>query len=166
MKTVSQVMKYLDEQGWKDEFFKYANTVLTFDDKLIVKAFDWTETPQGYSFWKNIHREYIVWYSSEKKVISWKEFKRTNIKLAEQSIGCMPEFVAYRKLIQLRDQWMRATNSVECKKDFKLIYRDSNPSVIQLYTDELSGLSFPSLEMTNEFLNTFKDLLEIAKPLL
>lgn len=24
MKTVSQVMEYLNEQGWKDEFFKYA----------------------------------------------------------------------------------------------------------------------------------------------
>lgn len=167
MKTVSQVMEYLDEQGWKDEFFKYANTVLTFDDKLIVKAFDWNETPQGYSFWKNRHREYLVWYSSEKKATSWEEFEENNPKLAETSVGCMPEFVAYRKLKQLRDQWIRATNSVKCKKDVKLIYRDSKPSIIlMLCEDEVFGLSFPSTEMAEEFLNTFKDLFEIAKPLL
>lgn len=30
MKTVSQVMEYLNEQGWKDEFFKYARKKLSF----------------------------------------------------------------------------------------------------------------------------------------
>lgn len=163
MKTVSQVMEYLNKQDWKDEFLKYAYTKLSFDEHLIEEAFDWVDTPQGKPFWRNRNLEYLDWYNSEEKVTSWEEFEKTNPAFAATPISCMPEFVAYRKLIQLRDQWLRAENLTKSKMVFKITYENNeSPFDFRGY----NGLSFPSMKMANEFRDTFKDLLEIAKPLL
>lgn len=163
MKTVKQVMEYLNTWLYEDEFFKYAGTKLSFDEHLIEEAFDWVDTPQGKPFWKNRNLEYLDWYNSEKKVTSWEEFEKTNPAFAATPISCMPEFVAYRKLIQLRDQWLRAENLTKSKKVVKITY-ENNESPFDFR--EYNGLSFPSMKMANEFRDTFEDLLEIAKPLL
>lgn len=167
MRTVSQVMEYLNKQDWKDEFFKYAGTKLSLDERLLEEAFDWDDTPQGRAFWIIIAKEYLDWYYSEKKVISWDEFEKTEPVLAAIPIICMPEFLAYKKLIQLRDQWLIAENLTKSKKVFKIMCRNNELIIYtQLLVNVVNGLSFPSMEMANEFRDTFEDLLEIAKPLL
>lgn len=167
MKTVSQVMEYLNKQDWKDEFFKYADTKLSFDKDLLEEAFEWDDTPQGVDFWLIRDKEYLDWYNSEEKVTSWEEFKKTNPAFAATPISCMPEFVAYRKLIQLRDQWLRVAGLTKSKTVFKIMCRNNELIIYtQLLVDVVNGLSFPSMKMANEFRDTFEDLLEIAKPLL
>lgn len=167
MKTVKQVMEYLNTWLYTDEFFKYAGTKLSFDEHLIEEAFDWVDTPQGKPFWRNKNLEYLDWYNSEEKVTSWEEFEKTNPAFAATPISCMPEFVAYRKLIQLRDQWLRAAGLTKSKKVFKIMCRDNELIIFTpLIVNVLNGLSFPSMKMANEFRDTFEDLLEIAKPLL
>lgn len=167
MKTVSQVMAYLNKQDWKDEFLKYAYTKLSFDERLLKEAFEWDDTPQGVVLWAIRDQEYLDWYYSEEKVTSWEEFEKTNPAFAATPVSCMPEFVAYRKLIQLRDQWLRATNSDILKKVCKIIYTHNKAVVYAPYDiEEFNGLSFPYAAMAMEFINTFEDLLEIAKPLL
>lgn len=167
MKTVKQVMEYLNKQDWKDEFLKYAYTKLSFDEHLLDEAFEWDDTPQGVVLWSNRNQEYLDWYYSEEKVTSWEEFEKTNPAFAATPIFYMPEFVAYRKLIQLRDQWLRATNSTLSKRTCKIVCNHNKLSVYAPFDiEEFNGLSFPYGGMAMEFLNTFEDLLKIAKPLL
>lgn len=73
-------------------------------------------------------------------------------------------FIAYMKLIQLRNAWVK-----DCKNGNENEYRKI------VYTENLgfhgvrlgkTGLSFPTLAMADEFIETFRDLLEAAKPLI
>lgn len=64
-------------------------------------------------------------------------------------------FIAYMKLIQLRNAWVNSNIVViEDTIVFELCYANTN------------GLSFPTNKMAKEFAETFKDILDIAKPLL
>ena len=77
-------------------------------------------------------------------------------------------FVAFCKLRKLRKQWIG-----EWKPDynnynevtFTIITAENEISKGERYTVSCS-MSFPTEEMRDEFLDCFKDLLEIAKPLL
>lgn len=151
MKTVKQVMEYLNTWLYTDEFFKYAGTKLSFDEHLIEEAFDWVDTPQGKPFWRNRNLEYLDWYYSEEKVTSWEEFEKNNPELAKPSISCMPEFVAYRKLIQLRDQWLRAAGLTKSERTCKIVCNHNKLSVYAPFDiGEFGGLSFPYAGMAME----------------
>lgn len=167
MKTVSQIMKYLDKQSWKDEFFKYAYTTLSFDEDLLCTAFTWHKTAQGYSFWRDINNKYISWYNTDEKVKSWKEFEKSYPKLAEYPINHIEQFVAYKKLILLHDQWVKATDSFLSKRTCKIVCDDNKLAVLAPFDDiEFNGLSFPDTSMARDFLNIFEDLINEAKSLL
>lgn len=75
--------------------------------------------------------------------------------------------IALCKLIQLRDAWWG-----DWRPDWTV---ESNKYTIQVYYNEIATsfsclrnrvLAFPTIEMRDEFFDTFRDLIEEAKPLL
>ena len=72
-------------------------------------------------------------------------------------------FVAYMKLIQLRNAWVK--DCVEVDMCYQVTIGNNSPYVKECKYNA-NGLSFPFAMLANEFINTFKDLLETAKPLL
>ena len=194
MKTKEQILEWLDKQPWKNEFyencFKVGKNKIEYSEYFISRAFLYDDTPQGKYIWKERHIKYKEWYNSSDKPMSWEEYCETypisntdyyidkNSRVYEydcsverdykSDVNVMSKelceaFLAYMKLIQLRNAW------VECHVDSIMYYK------IVGYSDKIrfynvgynaQGLSFPSREMAQEFLDTFKDLLETAKPLL
>ena len=77
-------------------------------------------------------------------------------------------FCAFGKLIQLRDAWIEdwKPDWNDSNKHKWCIINDINRPVICLYSNCPRSLSFPTEEMATDFMNYFKDLLEIAKPLI
>ena len=196
MKTKEQILKWLDKQPWKNEFYEAVFMLrtdlnLSYNESFISKAFWWDETEQGEDTWITRDMEFRQWYDFNDKPMSWKEYCKQNpIKAGDSyideisfinsienphdrdeddDVNTMPEylckaFLAYMKLIQLRNAWVK-----DCENS------DENEYQKIVYTENLgfhgvclgkTGLSFPILAMAEEFINTFKDLLEIAKPLL
>lgn len=191
MKTKEQILKWLDEQPWKGEFYEAVFTLridlnLDYDEAFIFGAFGWEKTEQGRDVWSTRNSAYRKWYFSNERPMSWEEYCEQNpIKLEEYyidggSVGqaspregsrgrCVGDvnvmskdlceaFVAYMKLIQLRNAWVKGFDD----NYHKIIRSDDYFDCVWGET----GLSFPTPEMANEFIKTFKDLLEVAKPLL
>ena len=195
MKTKEQILDWLGEQPWASEFYKTVftlrvNSSLSYNESFISTAFEWDKTEQGQDIWQKRDKEFRKWYNSNNKPMSWKEYCEQNpIKVGDSyideisdinsitnsrdrdednDVNTMPEylcisFLAYMKLIQLRNAWVKnGENSDDnlCRivwspiKGFWCFYGARN------------GLSFPTTAMADEFINTFKDLLEIAKPLI
>lgn len=76
--------------------------------------------------------------------------------------------LALAQLLQLRQAWIG-----EWKPDWKnydqnkyAVISDSDKLTTNVYGNLHKVMSFPTQEMATDFLNTFKDLLETAKPLL
>nr|DAI53181.1 MAG TPA: hypothetical protein [Caudoviricetes sp.] len=195
MKTKEQILKWLNEQPWKGEFyeasfFDHVNSI-TYDENFICGAFDWAKTKSGTSVWVKRDTEFRKWYNANDKPMSWEEYCRQNpIKDGDcyidemcaisaiadsrdrdedSDVNTMPEhlcnaFLAYMKLIQLRNAWVKGCESFRENEARKITYTEARGflSVLSIKT----GLSFPTSTMTEEFINTFKDLLEVAKPLL
>lgn len=192
MKTKEQILDWLDEQSWASEFYKTVftlrtNSSLSYNESFISMAFEWNKTEQGQDIWRKRDTEFRKWYNSNDKPMSWEEYCEQNpIKAGDSyideisdinsisysrdrneddDVNTMPEylckaFLAYMKLIQLRNAWVKDSNENLCRivwspsKGFWCFYGGWN------------GLSFPTTAMADEFINTFKDLLEIAKPLI
>lgn len=72
-------------------------------------------------------------------------------------------FLAYMKLFQLRNAWVKDCDADDCT--FRIVAKYDDICT-DSYIESVSGLSFPTDKMANEFKDTFKDLLEVAKPLL
>ena len=77
-------------------------------------------------------------------------------------------FAAYSKLLKMRKQWIGGwkpdwTDEGQIKHTIYVKENIVQPSE-SLYLHR--SMSFPTDEMRNEFFDTFRDLLEIAKPLL
>ena len=75
-------------------------------------------------------------------------------------------FLAMMKLMSLRQAWIG-----DWKPDWKksiscIVIEDNTLLTATEYTSAQHVLSFPTLEMAKEFMNCFKDLLEIAKLLI
>lgn len=193
MKTKEQILEWLDKQPWKNEFyenrFKYGTEPIVYDDSFIIGSFIYKRTPQGQSTWENRHAEYQKWYNSIDKPMSWEEYCEQNPIQEDKyfinnysiivpsyikkralytdanimSKELCEAFVAYMKLIQLKNAWIK--DYVDSIMDRKIIACNNKVK----FTDagcHTCGLSFPSKDMAQEFIDTFKDLLEIAKPLL
>ncbi len=183
MKTREQILKWLDEQPWKNEFYEAVFTLrpdldLDYDEEFILGAFRWEKTEQGRNVWSTRNSAYRKWYFSNERPMSWEEYCEQNpIKEDEYYIGnssnsgrctTMPKdlceaFLAYMKLIQLRNAWVKDCDKTACYFKIKS-QKDRITDGACPYFE--NGLSFPTRVMAGEFKDTFKDLLEVAKPLL
>lgn len=179
---------------YKTVFTLRPNAKLIYNCRFIASAFSWTDSPQGLAVWMKRDKEFRDWYDSNDKPMSWEEYCEQNpIKgmsdyyideyCSIQSVGTSSldgnrdvdcdanvmskdlceAFLAYMKLIQLRNAWVRGSEDTSCI--FKILAIDGEISVYSLLLCA-SGLSFPTDDMALDFLKTFKDLLEVAKPLL
>lgn len=191
MKTKEQILKWLNEQPWKGEFYEAAffdrGFPIIYDEYFICGTFDWSATKSGARIWRQRDIVFRQWYTSDDKPMSWEEYCEQNpikdgihhyidiIPLlgrgrgdASADIHAMSKdlceaFLAYMKLIQLRNAWVKDCDASDCT--VKIVAKDDaifKDSSMQF----LNGLSFPTHEMAKEFINTFKDLLEDAKPLI
>lgn len=192
MKTKEQILKWIDAQPWKAEFyeavFKYGSAnKISYDCCFISHAFSWYATEQGGTVWEKRSAEFKKWYYSNDRPMSWEKYCGQNpIKANEyyiigDSVGqassrgrCVGDanvmserlckaFLAYMKLIQLRDVWVKdydaSDYTVKIVAKYDDICKDS-------YIESVNGLSFPTPEMADEFIEIFRDLLEVAKPLI
>lgn len=194
MKTKEQILKWLDKQPWANEFHRAVFMLrtdlnLSYNESFISKAFGWDETEQGEDAWIMRDTEFRQWYNSNDKPMSWAEYCEQNpIKKSEMFISAqcwilnlserprnehsdvnvMSEdlceaFLAYMKLIQLRNAWVKGWDEEYCS--YKIEAKDG-VILSAARTRFMYGLSFPTPEMADEFIGTFKDLLEVAKPLI
>lgn len=196
MKTKEQILEWLDKQPWKGEFYEalFFEPVksITYDDSFISGAFEWKKTKSGKSVWMKRDMEFLMWYYVNDKPMSWDEYCDKNPitdgacyidsssiitpichsrpKNVDDDVNVMTEelceaFLAYMKLIQLRNAWVKDyENGGNNMEYLKIVYTEKRG----FYTVYLgkTGLSFPTSSMAEEFIKTFKDLLEVAKPLL
>ena len=195
MKTKEQILEWLDKQPWKGEFYEASffnhEVPITYNVNFICVPFDWAKTKSGTSVWVKRDTEFRKWYNSNDKPMSWKEYCNQNpIKAGDsyineisvinsienphdrdedEDVNMMPEylcesFLAYMKLIQLRNAWVKGCENGGEDEYGKIVYTEMRGFfVVRLGK---TGLSFPTSDMAEEFINTFKDLLEIAKPLI
>ena len=192
MKTKEQILKWLNEQPWKGEFYEevFLNGV-NYNEDFIIGAFCWGRTKSGKTAWSLRNKAYLQWYNEAGRPTTWEEYCKQNpikagdsyideisaINIIEDSrdrdedddVNTMPEylcnaFLAYMKLIQLRNAWVKDCESSDEDEYLKIVYTEERG----FYDVRLgkTGLSFPTSAMAEEFINTFKDLLEIAKPLI
>lgn len=204
MKTKEQIIDYIDNQPWKNAFyknvFKFGYTPCAFDAYLIYSSFDWSRTEEGPSFWGDIHRKYERWYRSElHAVTSWKEYCEKVPGIGEyyyysedgnltkaidnpraykdpiEDVNVMPKelceaFHAYMKLVQLKAYWDKDYNYSESNTlRYKLVFNSKDGiSFIPIVFDKSPATGFVFLNKTyaSKFYETFKDLFEIAKPIL
>lgn len=196
MKTKEQILEWLDKQPWANEFHRAVFMLRTdlhlyYDESFILRAFRWVETEQGEDAWIMRDKEFRQWYNSNDKPLSWEEYCKQNpikagdgyinelsiINSAENSrnrdedddVNVMPEdlctaFLAYMKLIQLRNAWLKDCENGDKDGYLKIVYTEER-GFYDVYLGK-TGLSFPKSSMAEEFINTFKDLLEVAKPLI
>lgn len=195
MKTKEQILEWLDKQSWKGEFYEEAFlggvAAMSYDKDFINRAFDWTRTKQSLGTWMERDDAYLEWYDSpNNRPQSWEEYCKENPVqetdwFIDDSCQILPiegncardydtsanimsreyceAFVSYMKLMQLRNAWVKDYNDVNM--DYRIIA--SNCKIDVLYCCYYNtGLSFPTQAMADEFAETFKDLLEVAKPLL
>ena len=191
MKTKEQILKWLDEQPWKGEFYEGvffygSKDHISYNKDFIKGAFCWGYTKSGKTVWGLRHETYLQWYNTSGRPNTWEEYCEQNpIKEGECCINRYSDcselepderhantdatvmskdlceaFIAYMKLIQLRNEWV--------KDGDENIYRIAwSPSKgYWCFYGGYNGLSFPTAPMAEEFVNTFKDLFEVAKPLI
>ena len=186
MKTKEQILGWLDKQPWKNEFyensFKQGLKHTSYDGDFIITAFDYELTAQGNEVWGRRSAEYANWYNSNDRPMSWEEYLKKSRPIQDASIkinayignnseflqcGMSKElceaFIAYMKLIQLRNAWVRDCDYMNMHH--KVVVCNDAPYVKSVH-HSVNGLSFPYAMLANEFINTFRDLLEVAKPLL
>lgn len=195
MKTKEQILEWLDKQPWKGEFYEsyflsQENTI-SYDKDFLLSAFIWPYAKPSGTVWAKRHADFIKWYENADKPISWEEYCRqnpikagdgyideiSNINSIEGSrdrdedddVNVMPRylceaFLAYMKLIQLRNAWVKDCENGDKDGYLKIVYTEER-GFYYVYLGK-TGLSFPKSSMAEEFINTFKDLLEVAKPLL
>lgn len=196
MKTKEQILEWLDKQPWKGEFYEASflngsKHHIFYNEDFILGAFCWDITKSGKNVWWLRNEEYLKWYNEAGRPTTWEEYCRQNpIKAGDCYINrysqCVVEldpderhantdanvmsedlckaFIAYMKLIQLRNAWVKDCENGDKDEYRKIVYTEERG----FYTGYFgkTGLSFPKLSMAEEFINTFKDLLEVAKPLI
>ena len=74
-------------------------------------------------------------------------------------------FIAMMQLMSLRQEWIRDWQPDWGKGNYCVAATNSNISAGVL-VNFTHPLSFPTQEMAEDFMNCFKDLLEVAKPLI
>lgn len=193
MKSRRQILEWLDKRVWKDKFyenhFRYGTKDIKYNEDFILSAFPWNETEQGSMYWKQVDKEYFNWYRSNSKPMSWEEYCEQNpIREDEYYINgngmithsfpgdrnairdanamskdLCEAFLAYMKLIQLRNAWVKDCDNVNM--NYRIMASNCKIDILYCCIPK-TGLSFPTQEMAAGFQDIFKDLLEIAKPVL
>lgn len=193
MKTKEQILAWLDKQPWKDEFYKaiflYGNPKRVYNVNCLISAFHWGKTIQGKTIWSKRNKEYQKWYNSTGKPMSWEEYCEQNPiredeyyfngngmitpsfpgdRNAIRDANAMSKdlceaFLAYMKLIQLRNAWVKDCDNVNM--NYRIMASNCKIDILYCCLPKM-GLSFPTQEMADEFADVFKDLLETAKQLL
>lgn len=180
MKTKEQILKWLDEQPWKGEFYEAVFTLridldLDYDDSFVLGAFRWKKTKQGRDVWEKRNKEFHKWYEDDKPESLEVYCEQNPIKEDDCYVGSngercttMPKelceaFLAYMKLIQLRNAWVKDCDKTACRFKIKSQKDGITDGACPYFHNRLS---FPTRAMADEFIDTFKDLLEVAKPLL
>lgn len=165
-----------------------------YDKNFLRYSFYWGDTAQGSITWAKRDKEYREWYNSNKNSNvprSWEEYCKQNCiqetdcfitdncqilpmsakcaRIPDSGVNVMPKehceaFVAYMKLFQLRNAWVKDENLDDSPVTYRILYQDNMFDVFQGHTS--TGLSFLDKEEAKEFMVAFKDLLNIAKPLL
>lgn len=78
-------------------------------------------------------------------------------------------FNAYMKLVQLKAYWDKDYNYSEYSGRYKIALNEKNDIIfepISVGKSPIVGFYFPTKKYANKFYETFKDLFEIAKPIL
>ena len=100
---------------------------------------------------------------------SWEEYCNTKRNIYDYDEFSSREesmaFIAFGKLIQLRDAWIGnwKPDWNDSNKHKWCIINDIDNLVIGLYGNTSRLLSFPTKKMANDFLETFRNLIEQAK---
>lgn len=171
--------------------FLYGNPKRVYNVNFLISAFHWGETIQGETIWSKRNKEYQKWYNSIGKPMSWEEYceqhyvqetdwfitdncriiplVRKRVRDPYTDINVMPQehceaFLAYMKLMQLRNAWVKNENLEELPTTYKILYQDGGFDIFRGHTS--TGLSFVSKEDAKEFAETFRELLNTAKSLL
>lgn len=194
MKTKEEILAWLDKQPWKYEFyeamFHHEKPKRVYNESFLIYAFLWGATVQGEDIWSKRNKEYQKWYNSNSKPMSWEEYcKQSPIKEDDWFISGACEllkcngkrergttadinimskelceaFLAYMKLIQLRNAWV---NTYDDANVYYRIMSVNDQITILSFDYYIKGLSFPTRRIADEFAETFRELLNIAKPLL
>lgn len=149
--------------------------------------------PEGYELDKeqSNERQVVLRKIEDKRVNSWQEYcelmkgkdsyfvdMNDSVRSSRFSSGlCVGEFedkedavafAALHKLISLRKNWVGDwkpdwTNTEEAKAVIVIVHNEITIGVLH---GTSSPLSFPTNRMRDEFFDTYRDILEIAKPLL
>lgn len=82
MKTKEQILKWLDKQPWKGEFYEAAATsnrasIISYSEDLLNR-FEWSSTKQGTVTWMGRNEEYLKWYNAKDKPMSWEAYCEQN----------------------------------------------------------------------------------------
>ena len=195
MKTKEQILEWLDKQPWKGEFYEEvflngSKYQIFYNEDFLIGAFNWGGTKSGKIVWGLRHKNYLQWYNKAGRPTTWEEYCRQNPIVGREyyidkysdilavvpkerdktaDINVMSEklckaFRAYMKLIQLRNAWVKDCENGDEDEYLKIVYTAERG----FYDVRLgkTGLSFPTSAMAEEFIKTFKDLLEVAKPLI
>lgn len=156
MKTKEQILKWLDKQPWANEFHR-AEFRSWFDSN--DKPRSWAEYCEQHPIKKS---ERFI--SANCGILDMAE----RLRDADSDVNVMSKdlceaFLAYMKLIQLRNVWVKDYDKIAC---YYKIASENDGIMCKSCDYFMYGLSFPTLAMAEDFINTFKDLLEVAKPLL
>ena len=147
--------------------------------------------PEGYEIDKdNSTFEKIVFKKKDTKPRSWKEYLELNTGfdgvgidwncggvqttgLHHRGKAIVPThlaqpFIVMMQLMSLRQAWIGdwKPNWTSGHSDNYCIFGAGDRFEMCIFRQCRHALSFPTKEMAEDFMNTFKDLLEIAKPLI
>lgn len=189
MRTKEEILNWIGEQEWRNEFYENAFAGVCrvhFDERFISGAFLFSDTPQGADVWWKRNDSYREWYAARPK--SWEEFCERPVADEESyfitgsskvehfgpagcraledanvmSKGRCEAFIAYMKLLHLRDAWVEGSE----KRLSVRVMNDSGRVEVRYQGKESGGLTFPTFAMAEEFMRVFCSLLEEAKEIL
>lgn len=190
MKTKEQILDWLNKQPWKGEFYESAflnrESTISYDKNFLFNAFNWVYAKPSGTVWAKRNNEFLKWYLGSKPT-SWEEYCDKNPitddacyiddssiitpicdlrpKDADNDVNVMTKelceaFLAYMKLIQLRNAWVKNGD----ENLYRIVWSPNRG--FWCVRNGHNGLSFSTEALADEFIGTFKDLLEVAKPLI
>lgn len=65
MKTPEQIKEWLENQEWYPQFVANIISQNIKGISTIGESFDWNRTPEGFSFWRRINKDFLRWYNKE-----------------------------------------------------------------------------------------------------
>lgn len=144
-------------------------------EKIVFKKKD--DKPRTWEEYCEQHKtavtnRYFIDSCADIRIAGWYPDLPSNmLKNTILSMGLAEAFLAMMQLMSLRQAWIgdwRPNYCVNMASNWGIEY-EPNPGVFRIENHcrtNGGGLSFQTKEMTEDFMNCFKDLLEIAKPLI